>query len=138
MKRRVEYRDGTVVIFEVPAGIVYRGAVEANGRPVYLREGGVWYPFMRGERAVGASMARSLDAVPLATPDPVVVRGPARFEVSASTWCGWPVDVRLALRVAGGFTKGPGVMASELLDGRAAERVRELAQGLVGLEEVRA
>ncbi len=136
-RRRVDYADGTSAVFAAPEGAVYRSAVEASGLPRYLRVGGVWHDYTTGERITSTARVRELDGVPLAMPDPVTARGPARFVVDASTWCAWPADVRLALRVAGGFAKGPGVMAAEV-DGRSAEHVRDLCArfGLRGVEEV--
>ncbi len=143
--RAVYYRDShapTLVVFEVPAGVTTRSAVELRGTPRYVRVGASkWRPW---DRLTEPSWARSwgrlkqLDGVPIADPDPVVEPTPAAFEVGASTWCSWPVHARESLRAVTSWVKGPGVMRTEVLDGATAERVRDLAaqHGLAGLEEV--
>jgi hypothetical protein len=52
-------------------------------------------------------------------------------------WCDWPVAAREALRLAAVWTKRPGVMGTDWLDGSSAERVRAVAAqwSLTGLEE---
>ena len=79
-----------------------------------------------------------LDGVPVADPDPAVEPEPAALEVSASTWCSWPVHVRESLRAVTSWMKAPGVMRTEVVDGATAERVRDVAaqHGVAGLEEV--
>ena len=52
-------------------------------------------------------------------------------------WCDWPAAARVALRLAAPWTKRPGVMGTDWLDGETAERVRAVAAqwSLTGLEE---
>lgn len=143
--RAIYYRDShapTLVVFEVPANVTTRSAVELLGAPRYARVGASKWRLFYGDAE--PSWARSwgrlkqLDGVPIADPDPVVEPTPAAFEVGASTWCSWPVHARESLRAVTSWVKGPGVMRTEVLDGATAERVRDLAaqHGLAGLEEV--
>lgn len=146
--RAVYYRHShapTMVVFEVPPGVTTRSAVETTGTPRYVRVGASKWRLCNGSAEPSWSRSwgrpKQLDGVPLADPDPVgpvVEPNPGRFEVSASTWCSWPVRIRVALRAVTSWTKGPGVMTTELVDGATAERVRDVAaqHGLAGVEEV--
>ena len=132
--RAIYYRDRnapTFVVFEAPAGVTTRSAVELVGVPRYVRVGASkWRPW---DGVTEPSWARSwgrpaqLDGVPVADPDPAVEPEPAAFEVSASTWCSWPVHVRESLRAVTSWMKAPGVMRTEVVDGATAERVRDVA-----------
>ena len=143
--RAVYYRDRnapTLVVFEAPADVTTRSAVELVGVPRYVRVGASgWKPWPESVEPSWArswGRARQLDGVPVADPDPVIELRSAAFEVSASTWCSWPAHAREALRVVTSWTKAPGVMRTDTLDGATAERVRELGaqHTLSGLEEV--
>lgn len=140
---RVDYRDqgGTSsAVFEVPAGVSTRREAETLGTLRYTQVCGWW-------KAHGAAptwarswgSARQLAKVRLADPDTAREPRPGAFAVDAVTWCGWPVEARGALRAVTCWTKGPGVMASEHLDGPTADRVRNIVaqHGLDGLEELR-
>lgn len=145
--RAVYYRHShapTMVVFEVPAGVTARSAVETRGTPRYVRVGASKWRLCPSSAEPSWSRSwgrpKQLDGVPVADPDPV---GPivepihAVFEVGASTWCSWPTHARAALRAVISWAKGPGVMRTEDLDGATAERVRDVAaqHGLDGLEE---
>lgn len=146
--RAVYYRDphaSSLVVFEVPAGVTTRSAVETRGAPRYVLVGGsrwkLWPNSAEPSWARSWAKPKQLDGVSIADPDPVgpvVEPCPGRFEVGASTWCSWSVGAREALRAVTSWTKGAGVMQTEPLDGDTAERVRDLAaqHGLDGLEEV--
>ena len=145
--RAVYYRDRhapTFVVFEAPAGVTTRSAVELVGVPRFFRVGAA--EWKRWPESAGPSWARAwgapkqLDGVPNADPDSVVLvieSPPVAFEVGASTWCSWPAYAREALRVVTSWTKAPGVMRTDALDGATAERVRNVASQhtLAGLEE---
>lgn len=141
--RAVHYRHAsgtTVVVFEVPVGVVTRRAVELRGVPRYSRNGtGKWRPWEDVTPTWASSWGRAaqLNGVPVADPDPAVEPQPGAFVVGASTWCSWPVHVREALRAVTTWMKGPGVMRTELVDGVTAERLRDVAYqfGVAGLEE---
>ncbi len=135
----VKYSTFTVV-FEVPEGVTTRAEVETLGTPRYVFRGASWEPWKSTGRPSWArtwGTAEALEQVPQAAPDVPRVVAPAAFVVDVSAWCRWPAEVRGDLRLVGGFAKGPGVMATAVLDGATAERVRNLvaARGLVGLEE---
>lgn len=134
-------RGPTVLVFEVPVGVATRRAVEAQGVLRYSRVGASkWRPWEGVEPPWASSWGRPrhLDAVPVADPDPPIDARPASFVVGASAWCSWPVHVRESLRAVTSWTKAPGVMRTEVVDGATAERVRNVAAqfGVVGLEEV--
>jgi hypothetical protein len=134
----------TMVVFEVPPGITTRSAVQERGTPRYVRVGASRWRLCPGGAEPSWSRSwgkpKQLDGVRLADPDPVgpvVEPRPGRFEVSASVWCAWPDDAREVLRAVTSWSKGPGVMQTEALDGATAERVRDVVaqRGLAGLEE---
>jgi hypothetical protein len=140
--RRVAFADGSHVVFEVAKGTTTRAAVQTRGIPRYVLGAAArgWKPWPVGETPVWArswGRPEQLSAVPLADPDPARDLRPAAFEVSASTWCSWPVDARESLRAVTAWAKVPGAVSTAELDGPTAQRVRDLAaqRGLEGLEE---
>lgn len=81
---------------------------------------------------------KQLGMVPGADPDPEREPEPGVFTVDVAVWSSWPEDARAALRAAAPWSKAPGVMRTDPLDGPTAERVRSVAaqRQLVGLEEL--
>lgn len=141
--RAVAFRDPggvSVVVFEVPAGVTTRSAVVTCGTPRYVNVAGRWklWPGTAAQPwARSWARPRQLDKVPLAAPAPPPTASlPARFVVGVATWCGWPVDVREQLRAVTGWTKAPGAMVTDVVDGTVVARVESLveAHGCAGLE----
>ena len=132
---------GSLWVYAVRSEVTTRTLVLGTGEARYMRrrEGTQYHPW---EWVVPPSPRHPLDVVdlnyvPLAEPDPAVDLRPGRFAVAASRWCDWPVAAREALRLAAVWTKRPGVMGTDWLDGETADRVRSIAAqwSLTGLEE---
>jgi hypothetical protein len=139
--RRVVFADGSHVVFEVPAGVTTRSAVVTRGIARYVNVDGRWKLWPgTAEPPWARSWGRpkQLGMVPGADPDPEREPEPGVFTVDVAVWSSWPEEARAALRAAAPWSKAPGVMRTDPLDGPTAERVRSVAaqRQLVGLEEL--
>lgn len=139
--RRVVFRghQGAAWIFESEA-VTTRTALITQGRARYVRslDADEWHRAPRGRVSEPADVL-DLDHVLIADEDPLeALPRPGRFVVDVVVWCGWPREARADLRAVCVWTKAPGLMTTEALDGPTAERVRAtgVQHQLDGLEEV--
>jgi hypothetical protein len=130
---------GSLWIYAVKPEVATRTLVLGTGEVRYTRrrEGTHYGPWEWATPRRAWLDVVDLACVQFAAPDPVVALVPGRFAVGASRWCDWPKAAREALRLAAPWTKRPGVMGTDWLDGETAERVRSIAAqwSLQGLEE---
>jgi len=130
---------GSLWIYAVRSEVATRTLVIGTGEARYTRrrEGTHYGPWEWATPRRAWLDVVDLAYVQFAAPDPVVALVPGRFAVAAWRWCDWPAAAREALRLAAPWTKRPGVMGTDWLDGETAERVRSIAAqwSLQGLEE---
>lgn len=139
--RRVVFRghQGAAWIFESET-VTTRTALLTTGQARYVRslDADAWHRAPRGRVSEPVDVL-DLDHVLLADEDPTLAPPrPGRFAVDVTVWCGWPREARADLRAVCLWTKAPGLLVTETLDGPTAERVRAtcVQHQLDGLEEV--
>ena len=130
---------GSLWVYAVKPAVSTRTLVIGTGEARYMRrrEGTQYQPWEWATPQRAWLDVVDLAYVHFAEPDPAVALVAGRFTVGASRWCDWPKAAREALRLAAPWTKRPGVMGTDWLDGETAERVRAVAAqwSLTGLEE---